>query len=251
MVDHDYHEEDGQSTCRHLLSPVRPETPSHSYNLRSTPDRSAALGLRVESQGDGLRRAGRDVAGSGGGVAGSGGGVAGSGVVGGKVAVGSQQRERGGQGTQIGRGVAGRGSSGGRRSRQPTGATAGGLARGGVKNYTPAEVESLLETIRAVCPIGNNSWELVAELHSNRYAVCGRTAESIKRKFSSLASTQPSSGNPAMPRPVATAKEIREAIDQRAGITDLDQSDFFEEGEEGEEDDENYEEDYEEGVDQC
>jgi hypothetical protein len=107
-------------------------------------------------------------------------------------------------------------------------------------------VESLLETIRAVCPIGNNSWELVAELHSNRYAVCGRTAESIKRKFSSLASTQPSTGNPAVPRPVAMAKEIREAIDQRAGITDLDQSDFFEEGEEGEEDDENYEE----GVDQ-
>ncbi len=73
----------------------------------------------MESQGNGLGRAGRDVAWSGvigGVVAGSGGGVAGSGVVGGvvtgsgviggvvarsgviggKVAVGSQQRERGG-----------------------------------------------------------------------------------------------------------------------------------------------------------
>jgi hypothetical protein len=226
MVDDIDHEEDGQSTRRHLLSPVRPETPSHSYNLRSTPDRIVAGG---------------DVAGP----SSVGGGIAGSRVSAGGVAVGGQHRERGGRGARIGRGVAGRGSSGDRRSRQPTGATAGGLARGGVKNYTPAEVESLLETIRAVCPIGNNSWELVAELHSNRYGVCGRTAESIKRKFSSLASTQPSSGNPTMPHPVAMAKEIREAIDHRAGLTDLNQSDVFEEGEE---DDDDYEEDYEEGV---
>jgi len=104
-----------------------------------------------------------------------------------------------------------------------------------VKNYSAAEVDSLLQTIKAVCPIGNEHWEVVAELHSNRYAVCGRTAESIKRKFSSLASTQPSSGNPTMPPAVALAKEIREAISHRAGITDADLSDFFEEEEEEEE----------------
>jgi hypothetical protein len=105
-----------------------------------------------------------------------------------------------------------------------------------VKNYTPAEVESLLLTIKAVCPIGNDHWETVAQLHSNRYAVCGRTAESIKRKFSSLASTQPSSGNPSMPHPVALAKEIHEAINRRAGITDADMSDFFDNGDEFDED---------------
>jgi hypothetical protein len=92
IVDHDYHEEDGKSTCHHLLSPVRPETPSHSYNLHSAPDRIAALGHQVESQGDGLGRAGGDVGRSG--VIG--GGVARSGVSAGEVAVAGQQRDRGG-----------------------------------------------------------------------------------------------------------------------------------------------------------
>jgi hypothetical protein len=103
-----------------------------------------------------------------------------------------------------------------------------------VRNYSAAEVDSLLLTIKAVSPIGNEHWEVVAELHSNRYAVCSWTSESIKRKFSSLASTQPSSGNPTMPPAVALAKEIREAISHRAGITDADLSDFFEEEEEEE-----------------
>jgi hypothetical protein len=190
----------------HLLSPVRTESPSHGYNLRSTPERVAALDSGI--------------------VVGSGGGVAVSGVVvgGAPVAVGNQQRVRGGRVPRTGRGAAGRG---GRRSRQSTGATAGGLARGGVRNYTPAEIDSLLLTIKAICPIGNDHWETVAQLHSNRYAVCGRTAESLRRKFSSLASTQPSSGNPSKPRPVALAKEIHEAINRRAGITDADLSDFL------------------------
>jgi hypothetical protein len=101
-----------------------------------------------------------------------------------------------------------------------------------VRNYTPAKIDSLLLTIKAICPIGNDHWETVAQLHSNHYAVCARTAESLKRKFSSLASTQPSSGNPSMPRPVLLAKEIHEAINRRAGITDADLSDFFDDGEE-------------------
>jgi hypothetical protein len=105
-----------------------------------------------------------------------------------------------------------------------------------VKNYTPAEVDPLLQTIKHVCPIGNDQWELVAELHSMHYAVCGRTADSIKWKFASLASTQPTTGNPTMPRPVLMAKETCEAINKRAGITDVDVSDFFDEGEEFDDD---------------
>jgi len=76
----------------------------------------------------------------------------------------------------------------------------------------------------------------VADLHSNCYADCGQTAESIKRKFSSLASTQPSSGNPTMPPAGATAKEIRELINAKAGINDLDVSDCFNEEEEEDDD---------------
>jgi len=232
------------------MSPVRTETPSHGYTLRATPERIEREG----SQGDGF---GRAVAGGDGGVAGAvaGGDVTGSGGgrVGGRSVVGGAggDARRGAAGTAaarlvggtvgrsvgarigrggIGRAVAGGGGRvpGGGRTRQSTGAAAGGTARGGVKNYSAAEVDSLLQTIWAICPIGNEHWEVVAELHSNRYAVCGRTAESIKRKFSSLASTQPSSGNPTMPPAVALAKEIREAISHRAGITDADLSDVLE-----------------------
>jgi len=109
MVAPDYHEEDGHSTassstqlpskhplrqhfrghrdggtdlstvpptplnhCRHLLSPLRTETPSHGYNLRSTPDREGSQG-----DGSGWAVAGGGVARSvveGGGVSGAGGG---------------------------------------------------------------------------------------------------------------------------------------------------------------------------------
>jgi hypothetical protein len=44
----------------------------------------------------------------------------------------------------------------------------------------------------------------------------------------------PRSGNPTMPPAVATAKEIRELINAKAGINDLDVSDCFDEEEEDE-----------------
>jgi hypothetical protein len=139
MVAPDYHEEDGHSTAssttqlpsqhplrhrfqerhsggidystvlptplshrNHLLSPVRTEYPSHGYNLCSTPERVAALDAGI-------------FAGSGGGVAGSGvvvGGVAVSAVnvAGSGVAIGNQQRVRGGRVSWTERGAAGRGS---------------------------------------------------------------------------------------------------------------------------------------------
>jgi hypothetical protein len=100
------------SNCHHLLSPVRTERLSHSYNLHTTPDRIAALD-REGSQGDSF---GRAVAGGGvaesavvvGSVAGTGGGrVAGRGVVGGA----GGDRRHGGAGMAAARvvgGVAGR-----------------------------------------------------------------------------------------------------------------------------------------------
>jgi hypothetical protein len=55
----------------------------------------------------------------------------------------------------------------------------------------------------------------------------GRTAESIRRKFSALANVQPGSGNPTIPPLILQAKQIREAINFKAGVTDADVSDFF------------------------
>jgi len=256
------------SNRRHLMSPVRQSadggnSANHHYLLRSTPERLAASGSRSGGEAGSRVSSRTGVVGAGifGSVVGGGtggivlgagtvvgGGIPADGVVAAGVAgiggipavvdvgTGGLGVSTGGvRGGRVGRSGGGRGGGGGgatRRTRQPTGHAAGGTARGGVRNYSAAEVDSLLQTIRAVCPIGNDHWEIVADLHSNSYADCGRTVESIKRKFSSLASTQPGSGNPTMPPAVATAKEIRELINAKAGINDLDVSDCFEEEEE-------------------
>jgi hypothetical protein len=69
-----------------------------------------------------------------------------------------------------------------------------------------------------------------------------RTAESMKRKFSALANQRPGTGNPNIPPLVAKAKGIREAINVRAGVTNADVSDFFEDPDAGLLDDEEEEE---------
>jgi hypothetical protein len=64
---------------------------------------------------------------------------------------------------------------------------AGGTARRGVVNYSSDEIDALMQCIRRVLPIGNDQWELVAELHGMNYTTNPWNAESIRRKFYSLA----------------------------------------------------------------
>jgi len=131
--------------------------------------------------------------------------------------------------------AAGRGSGRGSRSRvigsaavaRGGGATA--VNRGGTKNYSDQEVEYMLQCIRCVLPLGHEMWDRVAELHGVHWPMQGRTAESLKRKFQTLANQQPGTGNPNIPPLVAKAKEIREAINISAGVTDADVSEFFDE----------------------
>jgi hypothetical protein len=75
----------------------------------------------------------------------------------------------------------------------------------------------------------------VAGLHAIQYAHCDRTANSIKKKHHKLANEQPSSGNPTMPQTTFLAKEIKEAINVIAGVTNPDISDFFDEEKQQEE----------------
>jgi len=86
----------------------------------------------------------------------------------------------------------------------------------------------MLKCIRCVLPLGHEMWERVAELHGVHWPMQARMAESLKRKFHSLANQQPGTGNPNIPPLVAKAKEIREAINVSAGVTDVDVTDFFE-----------------------
>ena len=164
-----------------------------------------------------------------GGVAGGTIGVARGGVAGGRVAL-AAGRGAVGQGVgvaargvgvaarggaPVGRGTAGVGRRGGvtRQSSNP---------RSGVINYSSEECTALLQCIQAVLPIGNEQWQMVAELHGNQYSHCNRTAESIRRKFSALANVQPGSGNPTVPPLILRAKQIRKAINFKAGVTDDD-----------------------------
>jgi hypothetical protein len=78
---------------------------------------------------------------------------------------------------------------------------------------------------------------MVAELHGNQYSHCNQTAESIHCKFSTLANVQPGSGNPTIPPLILRSKQIREAINFKAGITDTDMSDFFDDTVDAEADD--------------
>jgi len=50
---------------------------------------------------------------------------------------------------------------------------------------------------------------------------------SIQRKYLKLANEQPGSGNPTMSRVTLLAKEIKEAINVKAGVSNPDLSDFF------------------------
>jgi hypothetical protein len=109
------------------------------------------------------------------------------------------------------------------------GGGAGAVNRGGPKNYSDQEVEYMLQCIRCVLPLGHEMWDRVAELHGVHWPMQGRTAESLKRKFQTLANQQPGTGNPNIPPLVAKAKEIREAINVSAGVTDADVSEFFDE----------------------
>jgi hypothetical protein len=117
-----------------------------------------------------------------------------------------------------------------------------GVNRGGVKNYTNQEVDYMLKCICCVLPLGHKMWEQVAELHGIHFPMQARMAESMKQKFGALANQQPGTGNPNIPPLMAKAKEIREAINVRAGDTNADISDFFEDPDGGFLDDEEEEE---------
>jgi hypothetical protein len=74
-------------------------------------------------------------------------------------------------------------------------------------------------------------WQIVADLHANNFPHCNHDAQSIQQKYLKLANEQPGTGNPNMSRVKLLAKEIKEAINVKAGVSNPDLSDFF--GEDG------------------
>jgi hypothetical protein len=90
---------------------------------------------------------------------------------------------------------------------------------------------SLLQCIRSVLPLGRDMWQIVTDLHANNFPHCNFDAQSIQQKYLKLANEQPGTVNPNMSRVTLLAKEIKEAINVKAGVSNPDLSDFF--GEDG------------------
>lgn len=88
-------------------------------------------------------------------------------------------------------------------------------------------MDDMLKCVCLVLPIGRDQWELVVELHGINFPMQSRTVESMKHKFSTLANQQPGMDDPNIPPHVAKAKEIREAINFKARVSDVNVSEFF------------------------
>ncbi len=84
------------------------------------------------------------------------------------------------------------------------------MSRG--RGFTIAEIDSLLEIIEEVLPIGPNDWDRVTERHITFYPGLGRTRESLRRKFASLYNHKKPTGDPTCPVYVRNAKHIFEQI---------------------------------------
>lgn len=102
------------------------------------------------------------------------------------------------------------------------------------KSFTTSELESLLEIIEDILPVGPNEWEAVLARHVTRYPDMERTKESIKRKFSSLYNAKKPTGDPTCPPTVRSAKRIYNMIKEKMDFSDG-ESGFDEEEEEGNE----------------
>jgi hypothetical protein len=74
-------------------------------------------------------------------------------------------------------------------------------------------------------------------LHSVHFANCNRSSKSTKKKIYKLANAQPRTGNPTISQETLGAKEIKKAINVKAGVTEADVSEFFDDAEEGEDED--------------
>ena len=78
--------------------------------------------------------------------------------------------------------------------------------------FTVQELESMLEAIDDIVPIGNPNWERVWDRHNTRYPQKNRTAESIRRKFQTLVKKKMKTGDPNCPPHIRSAKRIYRKI---------------------------------------
>ena len=80
------------------------------------------------------------------------------------------------------------------------------------RGWTPTELESLLDSIQEVLPIGMNEWDAVLAQHRSRYPDTYRKRDGIKRKFASLYNTKTLPGDPIFSPIIRRAKQLHNQI---------------------------------------
>lgn len=90
-------------------------------------------------------------------------------------------------------------------------------SRGG--NFTRDEIDSLLDSVEEVMPLGMDEWTIVERRHSAKYPERNRTKESLCRKFQQLYLTKQPTGSPDCPQEIRRAKELMNVIREKAEVS--------------------------------
>ena len=88
----------------------------------------------------------------------------------------------------------------------------------------------MLNTLRAILPIGPEQWEQVVQRHKENWPGQLRDRDSINRKYSTLHRKPIPTGDPNMSPAVKLAKEIKHFIGVKANFRDGEEEFDLEEG---------------------
>ncbi|KAE8886245.1 hypothetical protein PF005_g25671 [Phytophthora fragariae] len=94
----------------------------------------------------------------------------------------------------------------------------------GSTNYKLSEVRRLLAPVEHYLPLGKYEWERLANSYNaNRgRGVAERDHESLRRKFKVLSSARKPTGVAGMASHVQLSKQLKQAIDEKASVVDMD-----------------------------
>ncbi len=91
--------------------------------------------------------------------------------------------------------------------------------------FTITKIESLLDVINDIVPIGNSEWEQVWNRHNHHYPSKEWTVESLRCKFLEMARKKVPTGDPNCPPHIRSSKciyrKIIQATDGSDGESDL------------------------------
>lgn len=92
------------------------------------------------------------------------------------------------------------------------------------RNYTPAQVDDLLDIVASKLPCGGDEWDEVGRIYNMRHND-GRTGEDLKNKFKKLKNSKKPTGDPNFPPEVRKAKHIQREIEDRMSVLELNDDD--------------------------